>query len=249
MIKAIIIDDEKHCLKTLDLLLTEYCPDVQVMDKCSDAEAGLKAIKKHKPELVFLDIEMPHMNGFEMLEQFSEVSFSVIFTTGYDQYGIKAFRFSALDYLLKPVEPKELIAAVHKVQTRKRLPETEQFQILLHKMENKETVFPKIPVPTIDGFELIPVEQILFCKADDNYTYFHLKNKRKIIACRQLKEVEEQLQDFNFFIRIHHSYIVNLNEVSRYVRGEGGHIVLNDGTPISVSKSRKDMLLHVLHLK
>lgn len=189
------------------------------------------------------------MNGFEILEQFSEISFSVIFTTGYDQYAIKAFRFSALDYLLKPVEPKELIAAVHKVQTRKHLPEGEQFQILLDKIDNKENIFPKIPVPTNDGYELIPVDQVLFCKADDNYTYFHLKNKKKIIACRQLKEVEEQLRDFNFFIRIHHSHIVNINEVTRYVRGEGGYIILSDGTTVSVSKSRKDTLLHILHLK
>src|SRR3954471_1746535 len=164
MIKAIIIDDEMHCRKTLSMLLKEYCPDVQVMEQCSDAEAGLEAIKKFKPDLVFLDIEMPHMNGFEMLEQFSEISFPVIFTTGYDQYAIKAFRFSALDYLLKPVEPKELIAAVHKVQTRKQLPEAEQFQMLLGKISSKENVFPKIPIPTIDGYELIPAEQVIFCK-------------------------------------------------------------------------------------
>ena len=231
------------------MLLKEYCPDVQVMDKYCHAETGLQAIKKHKPDLVFLDIEMPHMNGFEMLEQFSEISFSVIFTTGYDQYAIKAFRFSALDYLLKPIEPKELIAAVHKIQTRKHLPGAEQFQMLLDKMGNKEIVIHKIPIPTVDGCELIPVEEIVFCKADDNYTYFHLKNKKKIIACRQLKEVEEQLRDFKPFIRIHHSYIVNINEVTRYIRGEGGYIVLSDGTTVSVSKSRKDMLLHVLNLK
>jgi two-component system LytT family response regulator len=249
MIKAIIIDDEMHCLKTLDMLLKEYCPDVQVIDKFNNAEAALKEIKKSKPDLVFLDIEMPHMNGFEMLEEFSEIFFRVIFTTGYDQYAIKAFRFSALDYLMKPVEPKELIAAVHKVQTRKQLPEAEQFQMLLGKMSSKENVFPKIPIPTIDGYELIPAEQVIFCKADDNYTYFHLKNKKKIIACRQLKEVEEQLGDFNFFIRVHHSYIVNINEVTRYTRGEGGYILLSDGTTVSVSKSRKDTLLHMLHLK
>ncbi len=133
------------------------------------------------------------MNGFEMLVQFSEIPFAVVFTTSYDQYAIKAFRFSALDYLLKPVEPKELIAAVHKIQTRKNLPANEQFQILLRKMNNKENIFPTIPVPTSDGYELIPVEQILFCEADDNYTYFHLKNKKKIVACRMLKGVEEQL--------------------------------------------------------
>ena len=112
MIKAIIIDDEMHCLKTLSMLLKEYCPDVQVVKQCDNAEDGIEAVKKLKPDLVFLDIEMPHMNGFEMLEKFSEISFALIFTTGYDQYAIKAFRFSALDYLLKPIEPKELKKAV-----------------------------------------------------------------------------------------------------------------------------------------
>src|SRR6266542_799407 len=191
MIKAIIIDDEMHCRKTLGMLLKEYCPDVEIMEQCNDAETGVKAIEKFKPDLVFLDIEMPYMNGFEMLEQFSEISFAVVFTTGYDQYAIKAFRFSALDYLLKPVEPKELITAVHKIQTQKKLPVSEQFQMLLNKMHNKENIFPKIPVPTSDGYELIPVEQVLFCEADDNYTYFNLKNKKKIIACLMLKHVKK----------------------------------------------------------
>jgi len=243
MIKATIIDDELHCRKTLGMLLKEYCPDVQVIGQCDNAETGLEAIKKLKPDVVFLDIEMPHMNGFEMLEQFSVIPFAVVFTTGYDQYAIKAFRFSALDYLLKPIEPKELIAAVHKIQTQKKLPEAEQFQMLLGRMQNKENIFPKIPLPTSDGYELIPVEQILFCEADDNYTYFHLKNKKKIIACRMLKEVEEQLNEFPFFVRVHHSYILNIKEATKYVRGEGGYVVMSDGSSVNVSRSRKEVLL------
>jgi two-component system LytT family response regulator len=225
------------------MLLKEYCPDVQLMEQCSDAQRGLEAIEKFKPDLVFLDIEMPHMNGFEMLEQFSEITFAVVFTTGYDQYAIKAFKFSALDYLLKPVEPKELIAAVHKIQIQKKLPEAEQFQMLMSKINNKENIFPKIPVPTSDGYELIPVEQVLLCEADDNYTYFTLKNKKKIIACRMLKEVEEQLENFIFFVRVHHSYIVNIKEVTKYVRGEGGYVIMSDGSTVNVSRSRKETLL------
>jgi two-component system LytT family response regulator len=213
------------------------------MEQCDAAETGLEAIRKHKPDLVFLDIEMPFMNGFEMLEQFSEIPFAVVFTTGYDQYAIKAFRFSALDYLLKPVEPKELIAAMHKIETQKKLPEAEQFQMLLGKIHNKENIFPKIPVPTSDGYDLIPAEQILFCEADDNYTYFHLKNKKKIIACRMLKEVEEQLNEFPFFVRIHHSFVINIKEATKYVRGEGGYIIMSDNSCVSVSRSRKEALL------
>ena len=243
MIKAIIIDDEMHCRKTLGLLLKEYCPGVQVMEQCSDAETGLKAIDHFRPHLIFLDIEMPNGNGFEMLEQFCKIDFAVIFTTSYDQYAIKAFRFSALDYLLKPIEPKELIGAVHKVQSQKAIPAPEQFQILLNKVSNKAEVFPKIALPTSNGYELIPVEEILFCEARDNYTSLTLNNQKKVIACRMLKEVEEQLNDFPFFVRVHHSYIVNIKEVSKYVRGEGGYLIMSDESAVNVSRSRKEELL------
>src|SRR5881396_333131 len=144
MIKAILVDDEVHCLDTLSILLKEYCSEVQILEKCSSAKAALEAIEKLKPSLVFLDIEMPAMNGFELLEQFDEIPFAVIFTTSYDQYAIKAIRFSALDYLLKPIDPKELIAAVHKVQAQKTPPTAEQFRILLENIQGKETSFAKI---------------------------------------------------------------------------------------------------------
>ena len=243
MIKAILIDDEMHCLKTLGMLLKEYCPEVEVLDKCSDAETGLQAIEKYKPDLVFLDIEMPHINGFEMLEQFSKINFAVIFTTGYDQYAIKAIHFSALDYLLKPVEPKELINAVKKIEEQRYLPLAEQFQMLLKKIHGVSTGFNKIAVPTAEGFELIPTDQVLYFEANDNYTHLFLKNKNKIIACRTLKEMEIQIQDFNFIVRVHNSYMVNLNEVVKYVRGEGGYLVMSDNSSVNVSRSRKDALL------
>ena len=243
MIKAILVDDEMHCLDTLSILLKEYCPEVQILAQCRSAKAGLEAIEKFKPNLVFLDIEMPAMNGFEMLEQFAQINFAIVFTTSYDQYAIKAIRFSALDYLLKPIDPKELIAAVHKVQTQKQLPAAEQFEILFSRIQNKESAFRKMAVPTSEGFELIAADQILRCEADDNYTHLFLKNKTKIIACRTLKEVEEQLQDFSYFVRVHHSYLVNMNEVTRYVRGEGGYVIMSDGSSVNVSRSRKEALL------
>ena len=144
MIKAIIIDDEVHCVDTLSILLADYCPEVEVMDKCMSAKKGLEAIESLNPDLVFLDIEMPIMNGFELLEQFKQIPFAVIFTTSYDQYAIKAIRFSALDYLLKPIDPKELIAAVHKVQLQKKPPSEEQFRLLLEHIQGKSnTLSPK----------------------------------------------------------------------------------------------------------
>ena len=243
MIKAIIIDDEAHSRETLGQLLKEYCSPVQLLEKCSSGKEGLQAIEKTKPDLVFLDIEMPLINGFEMLEQIDKINFAIIFITSYDQYAIKAIRFSALDYLLKPIVVKELIAAVMKAQEKHHLPVAEQFQMLLEKIQGKEHSFNKIAVPTVEGFELIPADQVLKCEAADNYTFIFMKNKIKIVACRTLKEMEEQMNDFNFFIRIHHSYIINLNEVTKYVRGEGGYVVMSDGSTVNVSRRRKDALL------
>lgn len=243
MIKAILIDDEIHCLDTLNMLLADYCPEVEVVEQCVSAKKGLAAIEKYKPEIVLLDIEMPLMNGFEMLEQFKEIPFSVIFTTSYDQYAIKAIRFSALDYLLKPIDPKELVIAVRKASTQKVLPSSEQFNMLIDQIRNKHTGFYKIAVPTARGFELIPADDIIRLEANDNYTHLYLKNKNKIIACRSLKEMEEQLHYFDFFLRVHNSYLVNLNEINKYIKGEGGYLVMSDGSTVDVSRSKKESLL------
>ncbi len=243
MIKAILIDDETHCLETLSLLLAEFCPDVQILEHCRFAKKGLEAIERLKPDLVFLDIEMPVMNGFELLEQLSTIPFHVIFITSYDQYAIKAIRFSALDYLLKPIDSQELAAAVKRIQQVGYLPMVDQFQMLLKQIHGKTSGFNKIAIPTTDGFELIPSEQVIYCEANNNYTHFTLKSNNKIIACRTLKEIEEQFESLPFFVRVHHSYLVNLNEVTKYVRGEGGYLIMSDGSSINVSRSRKETLL------
>jgi two-component system LytT family response regulator len=243
MISSIIIDDETHCRETLSLLINEFCPQVKVLEQCNSAKMGLNVIEKYKPDLVFLDIEMPVMNGFELLEQFTEICFAIVFTTSYDQYAIKAIRFSALDYLLKPVDPIELKTAVKKLEEQRHLPMIEQYEMLLKQIAGKNNGFRKIAVPTGEGFELIPADQVLYLEANDNYTHLFMTNNRKIIACRTLKEMEEQIQDFTSFLRVHNSYMVNLNEVVKYVRGEGGYLIMSDGSSINVSRSRKDALL------
>jgi two-component system LytT family response regulator len=243
MIKAILIDNEEHCLDTLSLLLKTFCPQVLIADQCRSSRRGLEAIEKHKPDLIFLDIEMPVMNGFEMLEYFTEIYFAIIFTESYDQYAIKAIRFSALDYLLKPIDPDELIVAVQKMQERKKNPSAEQLEILLKQVNHNGCGFHKIAIPTAEGFELILADQVVRCEASDNYTQIFTKNGNKITACRSLKEMEEQMGSFSCFVRVHHSYLVNLNEIIKYVRGEGGYLVMSDGSTISVSRSRKEGLM------
>lgn len=245
MIKAIIIDDEMHCRKTLGILLKEYCPEVEIIEQIDNGEDGVDAIKKLKPDLVFLDIEMPRMNGFEMLEQFSELPFAVIFTTGYDQYAIKAFRFSALDYLLKPIDHQELKKAVQKLDQHLHYPLPQQLEILLQKLHHQSPAISRIALPTMEGLQMIPVDSIISCASDRNYTTLLLKSKQKIIVSKILKEIEEMLEEYSF-LRVHHSYIVNLNEINKYVKGEGGYLVMSDGSSVDVSRSRKDILLQKL---
>ena len=242
--KAILIDDEEHCRESLSIQLARYCPEVNLLAACSSAAEGLRAIEQHHPDVVFLDVEMPRMNGFELLQQLTSIPFGVIFTTGYDAYAIKAIRFSALDYLLKPIDKDELIKAIAKVHTKPAPTINQQFDILLEKLGDKPVKLQKIALPSLEGFELVQLESILRCESDSNYTCVYLKNGRKILVSRTLKEIEELL-DGHSFLRVHHSHLVNLNEIERYVRGEGGYLIMSDNASVTVSRSRKDALLKV----
>ena len=244
-IKAVIVDDEYYCCQSLGTLLERYCPEVDVVAVCKSGMEALKEIPTKNPQLVFLDIEMPHMNGFELLEKLSKIDFELIFTTSYDQYAIKAIRFSALDYLLKPVDRQDLVKAVQKVIQRQQPPLPQQLEILLQKLHHPILNIQKIALPTMEGLQMIPVDSIISCSSDSNYTNLFLKNKQKITASRTLKEIEDLLESYNF-IRVHHSFLVNCNEINKYIKGEGGYLVMSDGASIDVSRSRKEMLLKKL---
>lgn len=246
MITATIVDDEPYCCESLAVLLEKYCPDVKILDICYSAVSALRSITEQKPQVLFLDIEMPHMNGFELLGKLHEVDFKLIFTTSYDQYAIKAIHFSALDYLLKPIDREELQRAVQKVLSNQANPLPQQIEMLLQKLQHPTVSINKIAIPTMEGLQMILVESIISCSADSNYTILFLKNKQKITASRTLKEIEEMLGDY-YFARVHHSFLVNLNEVDKYIKGEGGYLLMSDGTIVDVSRSRKEMLLKKLH--
>jgi two-component system LytT family response regulator len=248
MITTIIVDDEPDCCESMVMLLERYCPEVKVLDICYSAETAMQSIQEHEPQILFLDIEMPFMNGFELLEKLGQINFELIFTTSYDQYAIKAIRFSALDYLLKPIDREELQKAVQKAAQRNKHPLPQQLDILLQKLRNPTIPIKKIAIPTMEGFQLLAAESIISCESDSNYTHLFLKDKRKIIASRNLKEIEELLEDYPF-IRIHHSHLVNINEVEKYIKGEGGYLIMSDGSSINVSRSRKELLLKKLSLR
>jgi two-component system LytT family response regulator len=245
MIKAIIIDDEPYCCEILAAMLEECSLDVKVIAICNNGVDGLSSIRQLSPDLVFLDVEMPKMNGFAMLEQLPSINFHLIFTTSYDQYALKAFRFSAIDYLLKPIDREELQKAVQKVIHRSQAPLPQQLEILMQKIHQPTSSINKIALPTMEGLQMIPIDSIISCESDDNYTIFLLKDKKKIVVSSTLKEIEEMLEDHSF-VRVHRSYLVNLNEIEKYLKGEGGYLVMSDGSTIDVSRSKKEALLKKL---
>ena len=245
MITAVIVDDEPHCCMTLDALLKRYCPGVHVVATCANGIEALEVIRQLKPQLVFLDVEMPKMNGFEMLEQLHEIHFHLIFVTSYDAYALKAIRFSAIDYLLKPVDREELQKAVQKVVNRMESPLPGQLKIILDKMHHPAATLPKIALPTMEGLQMIPVESIISCEADDNYTTLILRGNKKIVVSSTLKVIEELLEDHQF-LRVHRSYLVNLAEVEKYVKADGGYLVMSDGSHIYIARNKKEELLKKL---
>lgn len=245
MIKAIIIDDEPRAGKGLAILIEKHCPEIELVAICQDSRKAIDLIQELQPQLVFLDVEMPHMNGFELLEKLLPASFEVIFTTSYDQYAIKAIKFSALDYLLKPVGAGELQTAVKKFQKRSPASLALQVDILLSQLRRSKTVPNRIALSTMEGLQIIAITDIICCSASGNYTILTLKNNQKLTVSRQLKDIEEMLGEESF-MRVHHSYLVNLEEIKKYTRGEGGSLLMSDGSIVDVSRTKKEMLLHKL---
>lgn len=246
MIKAIIIDDEPNAREKLLLMTERYCKDVQIVAVAKDAEEGIAFIEAHKPDLIFLDIEMPVLTGFDMLRQLSEINFEIIFTTAHDQYAIRAIKFSALDYLLKPIDLEQLQEAVQKaVERRNEKSSAEQYQLLKDNLQKPQQALEQIAVPAQTGMIFLKVADIMYCEADSNYTRIFLNNKQKIISTRTLKEYEELLEDSGF-IRIHHAHLINRSYVKQYIKGEGGQVILHDGTALDVSRRKKDIVIEKL---
>ncbi len=211
---------------------------------CHSAAEAMQTITNHPVQLVFLDIEMPHMNGFQLMEKLPHINFDLIFTTSYDQYALKVIKFSALDYLLKPIDRIELQAAVRKATTASCVPASTTADTIT-KLHQPAQQVNQVALPTMEGLQLVPLDSIISCSSSSNYTIISLKDKLKITVSRTLKEVEEMLEESGF-MRVHHSYLVNLNEIRKYIKGEGGNLIMSDGSSIDVSRSKKELLLKKL---
>jgi two-component system, LytTR family, response regulator len=240
-VKAILIDDEEHCITTLLWSLKEYCSDVKVVATARNGADGIFLINHHKPDLIFLDIEMPIMNGIDMLEEMNDINFDIIFVTAYDRYAVNAIRLNALDYLLKPVDKDELINAIDRVKQKQTLTTKKQIEKLNESRKNK--ISDRIALSTQAGLQFIKLTDIMRIEGDGNYCYFFLSDKKKILISKKLGDVENTLMDNDMFFRSHKSHIINLRYVERYVRGEGGEIVMNDSTVITLSRNKKDEFL------
>jgi two-component system, LytTR family, response regulator len=246
MLTAIIIDDERRSRNALRQKLTQYCADVQIIGECESGEDGIRCIEEKKPAIVFLDVEMPRMNGFTMLQQLSNRNFDLIFVTAFDHYAIQAIKYSALDYLVKPIEVPELQKAIERVnQKHQHSNPDKRLEVLLDNLGQKKHERFRIGVPTATGLAFLRVEHIIYLEAQDNYTHIFLDDKRKYIVSRTMKDFEEMLPA-ETFLRIHNSHIINKNFAEKYIRGDGGQVVLTNGAVLDIAKRKKAEFLKAI---
>jgi two-component system LytT family response regulator len=249
-IKALIIEDDSFSSEQLKDLLVKYHKNIELLQVCLTAKGAEKAILKHKPHLVFLDIELPDMNGFELLKKLPEVSFEIIFTTAFDHYALQAIRFSALDYLLKPIDKEQLNQTIDKAAARineKRF--SAQLQRLFSQVEERGKPLENLGVPTLEGLLFIRIADIVHCESYDKYTRIYCGDKKMILSSRTLGEFEDLLTSSGF-IRVHKSHLINKSHISRYIKGEGGQIELTNGAFVDVSRRSKANLLNIIaHFK
>lgn len=241
-----ILDDEENSIHLLEWQLKHYCPEVNILGSSRNPELAIDEIKKLKPVLLFLDIQMPHMNGFEVLEKLGDQAPMVIFITAYDQYAIRAIRFSALDYLLKPIDSKDLINAIS--QAKERLQEGNDQEKIVKLLEciASKNIFPgKIAIPTSEGLKFVLVTDIIHCESDNNYTTLYLNQNKKLIASRTLKEFDEMLQ-MHSFVRIHQSHLINLQHLDEYIKSDGGSVKMTDGSVLPIARNRKEEFIERL---
>lgn len=244
---VILIDDESSSRNALRQKLQANCPDIEILAECENGEEGITAIEKHEPDIVFLDVEMPRMNGFVMLQQLQHRDFELIFTTAYDHYAIQAIRFSALDYLVKPIDVKDLLEAVDRVRQRKQQSgPNKRIETLLHNLLDDQSQHHRLAIPSQEGLQFVDMSDIIYLEAESNYTYIYIQPSTRIIVSKTLKDFEELLPSMHF-IRIHHSYIINKNHVNKYLRGDGGQVVMRNGKALDVSRRRKEEFLRIIN--
>jgi two-component system LytT family response regulator len=247
MLRAIIVEDELRSRQTLTGMLKLFCKNVEVAGEAENVKEGIDLIRKEKPDIVFLDIQMPDGSGFKLLEEIGQINFDIIFTTAYDQYAIQAIKFSALDYLLKPIYQDDLVRAVKKAEDNKeKIDRNEHVDVLLENLKKSVNEPPKIILSTAEKINVVKVDDILRCASDNYYTMFYFTNGQKLLVSKTLKENEELLKD-QHFIRPHKSHLVNTKYIKGFLKQDGGYIIMTDGTNIPVSRRKKEATIDIIN--
>lgn len=247
MLKAIIIEDETRSRETLRGLLKLYCKNVEVVAEADGVRTGIEAIMTHKPDVIFLDIQMPDGSGFKLLESLASIDFEIIFTTAFDQFAIKAIKFSAIDYLLKPIFPEDLQSAVHKAESKQEARNTQKsVEVLLENIKKPLHESPKIVLSTSDKINVVEVKDIIRCESDNYYTVYYFMNGTKLLVSKTLKENEELLSGYNF-IRPHKSHLINIMYIKSFHKHDGGHILMTDGSLVPVSRRKKEKIVDIIN--
>lgn len=245
MTKIIIIDDEVHCTNVLKQLLEKVQTNYTVTGVFTDPHQGLAFIKNHPPDLLFLDIEMPNLNGFALLDALRPIGFDVIFTTAYDQYAVKAFRYSAINYLVKPIAEKGLVKALSHWEKRRDKTSEKQWELLHEYLWEGRQEQPKIALPIGGGYRIVEIKKIVRCQSDNNYTNIFCEDENKILISRTLKEIEELLNDYGF-TRVHQSHLINPNFVKGILKQDGGNLIMADNTEVPVSRQKAKQINEIL---
>ncbi len=247
MFRTVIVEDEQKSGEVLAALIQKHCPDLLITGMSRTIKEGVEMIREQKPDLVFLDISMPDGTGFDLLEQVQNQRFELIFATASDQHAIRAIRFSACDYLLKPIDAGELLQAVEKVRKKRNtIPSMENLQFLVQHLRKADENFQKITLPTGNAYEIVNIRDIIRCEADGSYTNFYLADKRKLMISAGLKHYEELLPETDF-IRVHHHHLINMNHVVRFLKEDGGYAVMTDGSKIEISRRKKEAFMEKLN--
>ena len=243
---ALLIDDESDCLEMLEILIKRYCPNLQIIGQIEDPSVAVNKIPTLKPDLVFLDVDMPILNGFDVLDKCRDTPFPVIFTTAHNQYAVKAFKYSAIDYLLKPIDKEELITAVQKAQHVHQINcHAQQRNILLNYVNPLKQTKQKVALSTSDGIVFLNIKDIVYCESQGNYSNVYTQDGKSHTFTKSLKDLEEMLYE-NLFFRVHHSFLINLRKVEKYIRTDGGELKMSDSKHIPVSRQKKDEVLNAL---
>ena len=245
LLKAILVDDELSSLQNLKQKLVEFCPDVKVIAACQKPEEAIFLIRHHRPDVLFLDIEMPRINGFRMLEELNDIHTEIIFTTAYNHYAIDAIRISAFDYLIKPISVEDLQNAVNRLMIQHNKQVQEKLNVLRKSLQENKSQEDKIAIPTSDGMDFINIKNIVRIESSSNYSKLYFMNGHTLLVTRLLKDFEEMLLPYRFY-RVHHSHLINLSQIKKYIRGEGGQVVMQNGDVIDVARRKKDEFLKLI---